>query len=62
MATSKKQLYTYENDYKEQHAKHVKRPALVTIKKPLVSKGEMEDVLMRLLNLHAKPTRNTFNP
>lgn len=62
MATSKKQLYTYENDYKEQHAKHVKRPALVTIKKPLVSKGDMEDVLMRLLNLHAKPTRNTFNP
>ena len=37
MATSKKQLYTYENDYKEQHAKHVKRPALVTIKNPTLS-------------------------
>ena len=60
MATSDSKLYSYENDYKEQHAKHIKRPALVTIKKPVISKGEMEDVLMRLLNLHVNPVQGEF--
>lgn len=45
-------LFNYEYDFKEQHTKHLKRPALVAIKKPLLSKNEMEDVLIRLLNLH----------
>ena len=45
-------LFDYENDFKESHVKNLKRPALVTIKKPLIPNQEAEDILIRLLNLH----------
>ena len=61
MATSDSKLYSYENDYKEQHAKHIKRPALVTIKKTSNIQREMEDVLMRLLNCTSTQYRASLN-
>ena len=54
-------MYSYEADYKEQHAKHIKRPALVAIKKPLLSIDEMEDILTRLLVLYVPPTQLSVN-
>lgn len=61
MGTSNDKMYSYEGDFKEQHAKHIKRPALVSIKKPLLSVDEMEDVLTRLLVHYVPPTEYNFN-
>lgn len=49
-------LYTYENDYREQHAKHIQRPAVVAIKKPFFTADEMEETLTRLLVKYFPPT------
>lgn len=54
-------MYGYENDFKESHVKHLKRPALVTIKKPVLLPDEMEDVLTRLLVHYVPPTKYDFN-
>lgn len=54
-------MYGYENDFKESHVKHLKRPALVTIKKPVLLPDEMEDVLTRLLVHYVPPTKYNFN-
>lgn len=49
-------LFTTEDRrFREQNTQHHKRPALVTIKKPLLQPSEMEDVLVRLLRKYVPP-------
>jgi hypothetical protein len=50
-------LYTEETDFRELNSQQLKRPAVVTIRKPLIHKAEMEDVLTRLLNLYVPATK-----
>ena len=57
MVMSNNNLYGYESDFKEQHSKHIKRPALVAIRKPLLAIDEMEEILTRLLVLYVPPTQ-----
>lgn len=58
MVTSNtEKFYGYESDFKEQHTKHIKRPALVAIRKPLLAIDEMEEILTRLLVLYVPPTQ-----
>lgn len=61
MVTSNNNLYGYESDFKEQHTKHIKRPALVAIRKPLLAIDEMEEILTRLLVLYVPPTQLSVN-
>lgn len=44
-----------DSKFKERTTQHLKRPALVTVKKPLLQPAEMEDVLVRLLKLEVPP-------
>ena len=54
----REELDKFQPDYSkfnERTTQHLKRPALVTIKKPLLQPAEMEDVLTRLLQKEVPP-------
>ena len=52
-----KDLYNDEYDFKELNTAHLKRPAAVTIKKPLLQADEMSDLLTRLLINYVPPEK-----
>ena len=52
-----KDLYNDEYDFKELNNAHLKRPAAVTIKKPLLQADEMSDLLTRLLINYVPPEK-----